>query len=70
MKWFIGLLVAYLAFDTFFVRPLAATRVERKSVQIATVQNEWPQLPPRKEFGKGRRSYSSFAGVQRGGSGR
>jgi hypothetical protein len=70
MKWFLGLLVVWLAFDAFLVKPRDAARAQRKVVRVASLEERWPQLPLRKEPAKSRRSYSSMAGVQLAHSGR
>jgi hypothetical protein len=70
MKWFLGMLVAWLAFDAFVVKPRQAARIERKASRVASIGEGWPQLPPRKEPPQSRRSYTSLAGVRNGHSGR
>jgi hypothetical protein len=63
MRWFLGLLIAWLALDAFVVQPWA-TRSHPQKVRVASHEEKWPQLAARKESPKSRRVYTSLAGVQ------
>jgi hypothetical protein len=61
MKLFLGLLVAWLALDAFVVTP---RQVPARPKVARVVAADWPELPPRKERSKSRRTYGSLKGVR------